>query len=154
MQAILERSQNPILQRHNAILARYAQFDTNYAEIKQQLEELKTIKEQLAQLGEIKAVLERVASASTLDEVRASMEAVKDRVKKIEDSPAPGGPVLNGARNPYEKTNPYMPQVPTANARQIQRETLQRLHASGAFQNSEDQIAAAALMLEPMAGWE
>lgn len=153
MQQILERSNNPIFQRHNAILARYAQFDTNYAEIQKQLEELTAIKEQLAQLGEIKAVLERVASASTLDEVRAEMSAVKDRVQKIEDQPAPGGPVLNGARNPYEKTNPYNPQAPAANTRQIQREMLQRLHANGAFQSSDDQIAAASLMIEPMQGW-
>lgn len=154
MQAILERSQNPILQRHNAILARYAQFDTNYAEIQKQLEELKTIKEQLSQLGEIKAVLERVASASTLEEVRASLEAMEGRVKKIEDSPAPGGPVLNGARNPYEKSNPYMPQQAPNDKKQIERETLQRLHAQGAFQNPDDQIAAASLMLRPMSGWE
>lgn len=154
MQAILERSQNPILQRHNAILARYAQFDTNYAEIQKQLEELKTIKEQLSQLGEIKSVLERVATASTLEEVRAEMSAMEGRVKKIEDSPAPGGPVLNGARNPYEKSNPYMPQQAPNDKKQIERETLQRLYSQGAFQTPEDQIAAASLMLRPMTGWE
>jgi hypothetical protein len=151
MQAILERSNNPIFQRHNAILARYAQFDTNYAEIKQQLDELKSIKEQLAQLGEIKAVLERVTTASTLEEVRAEMSAMETRVKKIEDSPAPGGPVLNGARNPYDKTNPYQsPQHSSGLDRaQIEQETLERLSAKGAFKTVEEQTAAAALLLKP-----
>lgn len=152
VQSALERSLSPVYQRQQTFLARLAQFDTHYAAIEQQLAEIQAVKEQLAQLDEIKAVLERMASASTLDEVRADMERVKDRVKSIEDQPAPGGPVLNGAR-PYDKSSPYQPQAPTTLDRaQIERETLQRLNAQGAFQTQEDQLAAAALLLRPMQG--
>jgi len=155
IQAILERSQSPILQRHNAILARYAQFDTQYTEIQQQLEEIKTFKEQLQQLSEIKTVLERVASSTTLDEVRTSLDVVKDQVDKIAKTPMPGGPIQNGARPPsaYEKQIPYQPESSKQLDRvQVERETLQRLNAMGAFQTTEDQTAAAALMLRPMPG--
>jgi len=147
VQAVLERAQLSILQRHNAILARYAQFDTDYAEIRQQLE---TFKDQLQQLNDIKTILERVASSTALDEVRASLGAVKDQVERIAKTPLPGGPIQNGAR-PYEKTNPYQPETPIINDRsQVERETLQRLNAMGAFQTSDDQVAAAALLLRPM----
>jgi hypothetical protein len=74
---------------------------------------------------------------------------VKDLVEKISKTPMPGGPLLNGAR-PYDKGNPYQPEIPTTNRSQVERETLERLHASGAFQTQDDQIAAAALMLQPM----
>jgi phage head maturation protease len=154
MQAVmtpaLERSLSPIFQRHNAILARYAQFDTHYIAIQERLDKLEKTQEQLSQLDEIKATLERMANASTLDEVRVSLETVKDRVEQIAKTPMPGGPIQNGARPPYEKTNPYQPEIPLTSRSQIEHETVQRLHAQGAFQTQDDQIAAAALMLQPM----
>lgn len=140
MQQILERSLTPVYQRQQAFLARIAGFDT--------------FQELQSQLGEIKAVLERVATSSTLDEVRAELSAVRDRVQKIENQPAPGGPVQHGARpgnGPYEKAIPLQPQQQAAlNRAQIERETLERLQASGAFQTQEDQVAAAALLIRRM----
>ena len=153
VQQILERSLHPVYQRQQTFLARLAQFDTNYAAIERQFAEIQAFKEQLSALSEIKATLERMANVTTLDEVRASLETVKGRVEQIANTPMPGGPVLNGARPPYDKSNPYQPQAPTQLTReQIERETLQRLNAQGAFQNQEDQIAAAALLLRPMQG--
>lgn len=148
----LERSNASIFQRHNAILARYAQFDTQYSQIQASLDELKKLQEQVNQLDEIKATLERMASATTLDEVRTELSVVKDRVEAIAKQPMPGGPIQNGARPPYEKTNAFQPEIPTTNRSQVEREVLERLHANGAFQNPDDQIAAAALMLRPMSG--
>lgn len=156
MQAVmtpaLERSLAPIFQRHNAILARYAQFDTHYTQIQERLDKLEKTQEQLSQLDEIKATLERMADSSNLDEVRASLGLVRDQVEKIAKTPMPGGPIQNGARPPYEKSNPYQPEIPTTSRSQVEQETLQRLHAQGAFQTPDDQIAAAALMLRPMQG--
>lgn len=151
MAPALERSNASIFQRHNAILARYAQFDTQYAQIQASLDELKKVQEQLSQLDEIKATLERMVAASTLDEVRADLSAVKGQVEAIAKQPMPGGPIQNGAR-PYDKSNPYQPETSMTNRSQVERETLERLHASGAFQTQDDQIAAAALMLQPMRG--
>lgn len=149
MQGTLERSLSPVYQRQQLFLARLAQFDTNSAAILQQLEELKTLQGRLSQLDEIKAVLERMGSSTTLDEVRADLAAVKDQVKQIADQPAPGGPVLNGAR-PYDKSSPYQRQAPDSNREQIEQETIERLSAGGAFRTMEDQVAAAAMLLRPV----
>jgi phage head maturation protease len=144
----LERSLAPVYQRHQSILARYAQFDTHYEEIRASLDELKKTQDLL---NETKAILERMASATTLDEVRAELSAVKDQVTAIAKTPLPGGPIQNGAR-PYDKSTPYQPEVSTSSRGQVEREVLERLHANGAFRSPDDQIAAAALMLRPMQG--
>lgn len=148
VEPVIERALAPVYQRHQSILARYAQFDTHYEEIRASLDELKKAQEQFI---EVKATLERMASATTLDEVRADLSAVKDQVDKIANTPLPGGPLQNGVR-PYDKNTPYQPEVQTATRSQVEREVLERLHANGAFQSPDDQIAAAALMLRPMQG--
>lgn len=138
-EAMMDRMQRvmaPIYQRQQQFLARFAQVNIEYS----------AILERLSKLDEIASVLERVASNSSLDEVRSALAEVKGQVEHIANTPQPGGPVLHGAARPYDKTNPY---APAQQQQESQFEVLERLHKQGAFKTLDDQIAAASLLMKP-----
>ena len=133
----IERAMAPVYQRQQQFLARMAQTP-----------ETPTQTIDLAPLTErIDAVLERAADASSLSEVRASLETVKEAVQRIADQPMPGGPVLNGAMMPAEKRMAGDPrsyqQLPEGLSPEARRAFYDELQKRGLLNTPELQQAAA-----------
>lgn len=148
MQSILERVLDrvlaPIYTRQQQFLARLASHttpETDFTPLHQRLEALER---------SITTTLERVATSSNLDAVRADLSAVKDQVERIAAQPAPGGPVLNGAR-PAEKILAIDPPAYASTADNTLA-VLERLQQAGALNTIEKQVAAAALAVQPTRG--
>lgn len=136
----LERSLAPIYARQQQFLARLAQQNFDQIEIPP-YPSLDGIQQQLTDLQQ---TLARVADSTHLDKVSADVAAVKDQVERIAAQPAPGGPILNGAR-PVDK------QFATSQNTAQQGnplEILEQLRSAGAFKTLDDQVAAATLMLQ------
>jgi hypothetical protein len=144
MEKALERALAPIYARQQQFLARLAQQNFDPIEIPAfpSLDGLQT------QLTDLQQTLARVVDSTHLDKVSADLAAVKDQVDRIAAQPAPGGPVLNGAR-PVDKQFASSPNTaPQGNT----LEMLEQLRSAGAFKTLDDQVAAATLMLQAQNG--
>ena len=137
----IERILAPIYQRQQHFLARLAQLpeQTNSPIDTTPLEE------------RITALIERVASASSLSDVRAELSAVKETVERIERQPAVGlAPILNGSR-PVEKTFPLDRATQPA-ATPVQASTvagaLNAMQGAGLLDSQDLQMKAASLLLQ------
>lgn len=145
VQQAVERAMAPVYARFQQSLARLAQYNPEPVPV--EIPNLDAITQQLTALNER---VERVANASSLDEVRASLEAVKGQVDRIAAQPQPGGPVLNGAR-PVDKSL-----MSSNHAAPMQHEhmlaALERMQQAGALDTIDKQVAAAALAVVPTRG--
>lgn len=138
MEKALERALAPVYVRQQQFLARLAQQNFDQIPSFPSLDGIQT------QLTDLQQTLERVANTANLDKVSADIAAVKDQVERIAAQPAPGGPVLNGAR-PVDKTLSTTPHAPQQG---VPLELMEQLRRAGAFRNLDDQVAAATLMLQ------
>jgi hypothetical protein len=148
MEKALERALAPIYARQQQFLARLAQQNFDPIEIPA----FPSLDGLQAQLTDLQQTLARVADSTHLDKVSADLAAVKDQVDRIAAQPAPGGPLLNGAR-PVDKslaTDPRPSQFPAQQESTL--DVLNRLQQMGAFDTIEKQVAAAALAAQPARG--
>jgi hypothetical protein len=139
---VVERMFAPVYQRQQQLLARLAQtpeetpsFNTS------ELEERLT-----------SAIVERVASASSLSELRADLSAVKEAVERIENQPAVGlAPILNGSR-PVDKSFPLDRVAQGANAAPappgVMQRALSAMQGAGMLDTQDMQTKAATLLLQ------
>jgi hypothetical protein len=96
--------------------------------------------------------LERVATNSEIERVSSSLEAIKVDVERIAAQPAPGGPILNGAR-PAEKHLATDSRSAYTNQQDMTMDMLLKMQKAGLLDTPEKQVAAAALAVQPTRGY-
>jgi hypothetical protein len=96
--------------------------------------------------------LERVATNSNFERVLSELSAVKVDVERIAAQPAPGGPILNGAR-PAEKHLATDPRSGYSTQQDMTMDMLLKMQKAGLLDTPEKQVAAAALAVQPTRGY-
>lgn len=153
VERVVSRLMTPVYQKQQHFLARMAQTPEDGAHLEPELIRSAIAAEltptMTALNDTLAATVERMATLSSLDEVRSLLSGVKDQVDRIAAQPDPrGAPVLSGGV-PIERTASH-----SANGAPDQaavRAVLDQLQARGALNTPEAQTAAAALLIQPMA---
>lgn len=137
-QHLAERTQ-PALQRFQALAGRFAAINDQTIDFSPLT----------ASIAALDTKIERLGQTSNLDEVRASLEAVKGQVERIAAQPAAGGPVLNAAD---KRLATQTPQRQALTPEEERARLLAELSRNGVLETNHQQVAAASLMLRPFGG--